>query len=86
MHVLAQRGLLPGGDKKSYEASVTQEVKSVVPNLAPSSDSGKSRDKAAAVVNVSHGSLELLSMFWHNVKRPSRTNLEYPSSTGQSSH
>lgn len=24
-----------GGDKKSYEASVTQELKSVVPNLAP---------------------------------------------------
>lgn len=47
-----------GGDKKSYESSVTQVVKSVVPNLAHSSDSGRSRDKAAAVVNVSHGSLD----------------------------
>ena len=41
-----------GGDKKSYEASVTQELKSVVANLPPSPDSGKSRDKAAARIGI----------------------------------
>ena len=53
-----QRQQAAGGDKKSYEASVTQEVKSVPVNLPPSIKNGDSRDKAASVVNVSPRSVQ----------------------------
>ena len=57
-----QAGAANGGSKTEDDyqrsAGVTNVEKKVVPNLAPSPDSGKSRDKAAAVVNVSHGSID----------------------------
>ena len=46
-----------GGSKTEDDyqrSSVTNVEKKVVQNSAPSSDSGKSRDKAAELVNVSH--------------------------------
>ena len=52
-----QAGAVNGGSKTEDDyqrsAGVTNVEKKVVPNLAPSPDSGKSRDKAAAVVNLS---------------------------------
>lgn len=47
-----QRQKAVGGDKKSYEAIVTTELKSVPVNLPASSDKGDSRDKAADAVGV----------------------------------
>ena len=55
-----QRQQAAGGDKKSYEASVTREVKSVKVNL-PFQESGQSRDKAADVVGVSGKSVDFAS-------------------------
>lgn len=53
-----QRQQAAGGDKKSVDA-VSQKIdESVVQNSAPAPDSGKSRDKAASVVNVSHFSID----------------------------
>ena len=42
-----QRQIEAGGDKKSYEASVTKELRSVPVNLPEPPDKGDSRDKAA---------------------------------------
>lgn len=56
-----QRQQAAGGDKKSYDASVTQEVKSVSANLRSTPDVGKSAEKAAETVNVSTRSVEAAS-------------------------